>query len=67
MCKYCEEKTEVIGNYNTDIGKIEVFLEDSELTINSYEISNHTEIISSDISICDSIKINYCPMCGRKL
>lgn len=33
MCKYCEEKTEVIGNYNTDIGKIEVFLEDSELTI----------------------------------
>ena len=61
MCKYCEEKTEVIGNYNTDIGKIEVFLEDSELTINSYEISNHPEIISSDI------KINYCPMCGRKL
>ena len=65
MCKHCEEG-EVIGEFETDLGKIELFIETeySEIAINSYETNKYG---FDDVSVNGDIKINYCPICGRKL
>ena len=67
MCKYCKGK-KVIGNFETNVGKIELFIEPgygySEIAINSYETDDYG---FEDLTINGNIKINFCPMCGRKL
>ena len=66
MCRHCENNRDVIGNYETCIGKIELFIEDDSktLTINSFEAEEYGY---DDLIVCDGLEINYCPMCGRKL
>ena len=57
-CKYCENGVSLISNQNgcTDI---EVWIEDGNTLIGEaggmFEVS------------LDKLKINYCPMCGKKL
>ncbi|MBZ9693288.1 MULTISPECIES: hypothetical protein [unclassified Clostridium] len=65
MCKHCEQG-EVIGNFETNVGKIELFIEKGydEISINSYETSKYG---FDELTINGDIKINYCPICGRKL
>lgn len=66
MCRHCENSRDVITNFETDIGKIELFIEENSniLTINSFETEEYGY---DDLVVCDGVKINYCPMCGRKL
>jgi len=65
MCKHCENG-DVIGNFETNVGKIELFIETKyrEISINSFETDAYG---FEDLTINGDIKINFCPICGRKL
>ena len=60
MCKYCEGK-----NVFRDTLKNEKS-NDIELKIYEYHTTRCT-CINDEFTGEDSISINYCPMCGRKL
>ena len=72
MCEYCEgcsDKEHGIGviistfdNCFSEV-KMEFFIEYNELTANVY--AKTPDYIGE--TPCEAIKINYCPMCGRKL
>lgn len=54
MCKYCEGREAILYNYPTDSSEI--------------RIKNEELLFSNFIGNCiNYTKINYCPMCGRKL
>lgn len=63
MCNFCEGTTDVIHTFKFNNVKLEIFLEDNELTLNTFDHNNFD--ITEDI--CDSFKINNCPMCGKSL
>ena len=79
MCKYCTEQNESIFYDKDSNGIREVVIEhDGTLSISSNDydreeskktqaigFSLHESALMAQYSI--SVKINYCPMCGRKL
>lgn len=52
MCEFCEEE-----HYLLNKNRLSVLIEDDFLNIRVYGQSN----------FLDNFKINYCPMCGKKL
>ena len=54
MCKYCEGREAILYNYPADLSKI--IIKDGEILFLNFMENriNYT-------------RINYCPMCGRKL
>jgi hypothetical protein len=63
MCKYCEDKKEVIKTSKFNECDLEIFIDvDNSLCINAY---NHSSSLTEDI--CENFEINNCPMCGREL
>lgn len=63
MCKHCENEKEVIKTCKFNECDLEVFIDgDDSLCINAY---NHSSCFTEDI--CENFKINYCPICGRRL
>ena len=72
MCEYCEGCSDkehgigvIIGTFENCFSevKMEFFIEYNELTANVY--AKTPDYIGE--TPCEAIKINYCPMCGRKL
>ena len=57
-CKYCENDVSLISNQN-GCADIEVWIADGNTLIG--EASSMFEVS------LDKLKINYCPMCGKKL
>lgn len=67
MCKYCEDKKEVIKDEKLDICNIEVFINDlGEIEVNTYNFINESPYEDSPV-IATSVGINYYPICGRSL
>lgn len=68
MCKYCEkpEPIDNISNCPTDM-----FIDKNLFTENGNfllkVISNVDIGIGGFVNVLTSVKINYCPFCGRKL
>lgn len=65
MCQYCEKKAnnkkiKDIDNDKKDFAQV-VFLREPNLYIELDAVDN------DGYKACDFFKINYCPMCGRKL
>lgn len=56
MCEYCENEK-----------SISFFQNDAEMTICEIEESDGSFTWGIDADGHQSIEINYCPMCGRKL
>lgn len=68
MCEYCGADEFLINNrrFNakTDTyNGFEVWIEDDELNI--YANLDKAKVVTASGSV--KVKINYCPMCGRKL
>jgi len=67
MCKFCEEEEYLFNNrelgHNGAYNGFEVWIEDDKLNI--YACLNAAKVV--DTSDSTDFKINYCPMCGRKL
>jgi len=61
MCKYC--------NFNNSLTKGESISEGDScaIEIEKFEHSGFLCISNNDKYVCESMIINYCPMCGRKL
>ena len=53
MCKYCRDYTQKVYNYRND-----------KSWFSMYE--HYLEVVSNEERI-EVFKINYCPMCGRKI
>ena len=53
MCRYCKDYTEKVYNYRND-----------KSWFSMYE--HYLEVVSNEERI-EVFKINYCPMCGRKI
>lgn len=59
MCEYCEKGKE--KDFETDNHDFDMGIEGGTLSVFYQEPDNYHHICSADV------KINYCPMCGRKL
>ena len=53
VCRYCKDYTEKVYNYRND-----------KSWFSMYE--HYLEVVSNEERI-EVFKINYCPMCGRKI
>lgn len=72
MCKFCEQTDNLISeDYQTSVGR-KVFAdlrfdtENNELDM-EYGLLEVDGSSGADTNWSHAIKINYCPMCGRKL
>lgn len=60
ICEYCELDKDIYRHYiNKHNPSAYVYIDDSSLNIEIFEPYGY--------SFVEHIKINYCPMCGRKL
>lgn len=67
MCKYCEEH-EYICDTRTKRSKKGEFIPGIEIDITNNELYVLAVADTYEPGVVDqTIKINYCPMCGRKL
>lgn len=63
MCEYCEEQKIIYVEEIEGVCNLENFIEkDNTFCVNAY---GHCHFATEEI--CYSFKINFCPMCGRKL
>ena len=63
MCEYCDSK---IGRDNKR-GKELTSIKKDDYSMKAYMWGDNLEIDTSIDDFFGSIKINYCPKCGRKL
>ena len=61
MCEYCEDKVPTV------LLTLELFEEDEVVEVFIEDHRRLVGMIDSYTGLKDSIKINYCPMCGRRL
>ena len=67
-CKYCSDKNKAIESVKSDLDAT-AFIdeENNELSVCFSETVYEANEIDDEILYYIDVKINYCPMCGRKL
>jgi hypothetical protein len=68
QCNYCENPKHIKGTiFRTAIKRNKSMMYDFILYIKEDKLIADYDAYSADSSFDESIKINYCPMCGKKL